>query len=122
MARATSAPVPAVRGRRTSIARAKTHRMIPVYSHRLPAVAIQYLCLRLVTFERERRAEPGVLFDGHVTGIRGAGFEDTLAVIAGGREALDRVRRWLESAPRGERFDAARTTLCLLYTSPSPRD
>ena len=73
--------------------------------------------MRLITFERDGQAEPGVLFDGRVVGIRGAGFADAMAVIGGGGDALDRVRRWVESAREGDRFDPERTRLL----APIPR-
>ena len=57
--------------------------------------------MRFVTFEQESHVEPGVLVDNAVMGLRDAGFDDLLSLIAGGAEALDRVARWLESAPTG---------------------
>jgi 2-keto-4-pentenoate hydratase/2-oxohepta-3-ene-1,7-dioic acid hydratase in catechol pathway len=36
---------------------------------------------------------------GQAVGIKGAGFESVLSVIAGGAEAIDRVQRWLQSPP-----------------------
>ncbi len=44
-------------------------------------------------------------------GIKGAGFNDMLSVIAEGDDGLDRVARWLNRPPGGERFDAATVTL-----------
>jgi 2-keto-4-pentenoate hydratase/2-oxohepta-3-ene-1,7-dioic acid hydratase in catechol pathway len=73
--------------------------------------------LRFVTFEKENRLEPGVLADGRVTGIRGAGFDDVLSAIAGGADAMDRVRQWLHRAPPGDAFDPAATKLA----APIPR-
>ena len=73
--------------------------------------------MRFVTLQREGRAEPGVLSGGELIGIGGAGFDSVLAVIAGGAEALDRVRRWLKNPPPGEPFDPARTKLL----APVPR-
>ena len=73
--------------------------------------------MRFVTFEKENRLEPGVLADGRVTGIRGAGFDDVLSAIAGGADAMDRVRRWLHRAPPGDAFDPAATKLA----APIPR-
>ena len=73
--------------------------------------------MRFVTLQRAGCAEPGVLLGGELIGIGGAGFDSVLAVIAGGADALDRVRRWLKNPPPGEPFDPARTTL----PAPVPR-
>ena len=73
--------------------------------------------MRFVTLQREGYAEPGVLLGGELIGIGGAGFDSMLSVIAGGADALDRVRRWLQNPPPGEPFDPARTTL----PAPVPR-
>jgi 2-keto-4-pentenoate hydratase/2-oxohepta-3-ene-1,7-dioic acid hydratase in catechol pathway len=73
--------------------------------------------MRFVTLQREGYAEPGVLLGGELIGIGGAGFDSVLAVIAGGADALDRVRRWLKNPPPGEPFDPARTRL----PAPVPR-
>jgi 2-keto-4-pentenoate hydratase/2-oxohepta-3-ene-1,7-dioic acid hydratase in catechol pathway len=54
--------------------------------------------LQIVTFEKEGRAEPGVLIGGRVVGIRGAGFPDVLSVIAGGVEAAGRLKLWIDQA------------------------
>ncbi len=58
--------------------------------------------MRFVTLERPGYTEPGVQFDDRVIGLRGAGFEDLLSVIAGGADAMDRVMRWVEYPPGGE--------------------
>jgi 2-keto-4-pentenoate hydratase/2-oxohepta-3-ene-1,7-dioic acid hydratase in catechol pathway len=73
--------------------------------------------MRFVTLEREGYAEPGVLLGGELIGIGGAGFDSVLSVIAGGADALDRVRRWLKNPPPGEPFHPARTKLA----APVPR-
>jgi 2-keto-4-pentenoate hydratase/2-oxohepta-3-ene-1,7-dioic acid hydratase in catechol pathway len=73
--------------------------------------------MRFVTLEREGYAEPGVLLGGELIGIGGAGFDSVLSVIAGGADALDRVRRWLKNPPPGEPFHPARTRLL----APVPR-
>ena len=67
--------------------------------------------MRFVTLEREGYAEPGVLLGGELIGIGGAGFDSVLSVIAGGADAMDRVRRWLKNPPPGEPFHPARTRL-----------
>ena len=73
--------------------------------------------MRFVTLEREGYAEPGVLLGGELIGIGGAGFDSVLSVIAGGADAMDRVRRWLKNPPPGEPFHPARTRLA----APVPR-
>jgi len=52
-----------------------------------------------------------VVFDDQVVGLRDAGFPDVLSVIAGGADAVDRVMRWVERPPSGERFDPAAVKL-----------
>jgi 2-keto-4-pentenoate hydratase/2-oxohepta-3-ene-1,7-dioic acid hydratase in catechol pathway len=61
--------------------------------------------LRFVTLQREGFQEPGVLADGEVIGLSGAGFPDLMSAIAGGADALDRVQRWAGSAPGASRHD-----------------
>src|ERR1035441_1347784 len=73
--------------------------------------------MRFVTLEREGYAEPGVLLGGELIAISGAGFDSVLSVIAGGADAMDRVRRWLKNPPPGEPFDPAKTKLA----APVPR-
>ena len=58
--------------------------------------------MRLVTFQRHANAEPGVLIGEDIVSIRGAGYEDTLSVIAGGDDALERVRQWVQDPPHGD--------------------
>lgn len=67
--------------------------------------------MRFVTFEREGYDEPGVLVDNEVIGLGDAGFDDVISVIAGGSDALDRVKRWIDSPPSRERLDAAAVRL-----------
>ena len=73
--------------------------------------------MQLLTLQRENWDEPGVLNDDYVIGLKGAGFDDVLSVIAGGADALDRVSRWLTRPPGSERLDAATTRL----RAPIPR-
>lgn len=58
-----------------------------------------------------------MVFDDQVVGLRDAGFPDVLSVIAGGADAMDRVMRWIERPPSGERFDPAAVKL----RAPIPR-
>jgi len=73
--------------------------------------------LRFVTIQRESYNEPGLLADGEVIGLRRGGFPDLISVIAGGADALDRVRRWSDFTPGDEVIpeDKAR------FAAPIPR-
>jgi 2-keto-4-pentenoate hydratase/2-oxohepta-3-ene-1,7-dioic acid hydratase in catechol pathway len=58
-----------------------------------------------------------VLENGELIGLREAGFENVVSAIAGGEDALDRIRRWMDSPPGGERLDPEAVTL----EAPIPR-
>jgi 2-keto-4-pentenoate hydratase/2-oxohepta-3-ene-1,7-dioic acid hydratase in catechol pathway len=73
--------------------------------------------LRFITIQRPGYTEPGVIIDGQAISLRGAGFEDMAAVIRGGAEALDGVRRWADNRPGGAYVDLATTPLA----APIPR-
>ena len=73
--------------------------------------------MRFITIQREGYTEPGVMIDNEAVGIRGAGFDNLISVIGGGSDALDRVARWIDSPPGGERLDGATVKL----TAPVPR-
>jgi 2-keto-4-pentenoate hydratase/2-oxohepta-3-ene-1,7-dioic acid hydratase in catechol pathway len=73
--------------------------------------------MRFVTIQRARHTEPGVVIDDEVIGIRGAGFESLTAVLGGGADAMDRVLRWSDRPPGGERSPLATTKLA----APVPR-
>lgn len=71
--------------------------------------------MKLVTFRRGASApEPGVLKDGKVIGIAGAGFATMLDVIEGGADARSRIEAATGSQPR---VDAASVKL----EAPIPR-
>jgi 2-keto-4-pentenoate hydratase/2-oxohepta-3-ene-1,7-dioic acid hydratase in catechol pathway len=53
--------------------------------------------MRFATIQNDANDEPAVLIGGHLIGLRDAGFSDLLSVIAGGDDALDRVRRFVHS-------------------------
>jgi 2-keto-4-pentenoate hydratase/2-oxohepta-3-ene-1,7-dioic acid hydratase in catechol pathway len=55
--------------------------------------------LRFVTFDRGHGSEAGVLAGEKIISLRESGVRDALSVIGGGADAMDRVRRWVESAP-----------------------
>lgn len=67
--------------------------------------------MKFVTLQREGWNEPGVVFDDEAIGMRDAGFHDLLSLIAGGADAMDRVGRWVQGAPRRERFDPSTVKL-----------
>ena len=73
--------------------------------------------MRFVTFDRKGFQEPGVIAEGQVIGLRSAGFETVTEVAAGGADALDRVRRWMDNPPGGEEIDPATVKLA----APIPR-
>ena len=73
--------------------------------------------MRFVTFQRESYDEPAILLEDRLIGLRGAGFTDLRALIAGGADALDRAQRWLLHPPGGELIDAVTATLL----APIPR-
>ena len=73
--------------------------------------------LRFVTIQRDGYTEPGVLLDGRVIPIHGAGLSSVLEVIAGGADAQDRVRRWIGGPPSSHSLDPASLT----FAAPIPR-
>jgi 2-keto-4-pentenoate hydratase/2-oxohepta-3-ene-1,7-dioic acid hydratase in catechol pathway len=73
--------------------------------------------LRFVNIERRGYGEPGIISGDEIIGIKGAGFENLISVIAGGADALDRVSRWIYNPPGGERLDLGTTRLL----APIPR-
>ena len=73
--------------------------------------------MRFVTIQRDGYTEPGVLLDGRVIPIHGAGLSSVLEVIAGGADAQDRVRRWIGGPPSSHSLDPASLT----FAAPIPR-
>jgi len=57
--------------------------------------------VRFATIERNGQDEPAAIDGGRVVGLRGAGFADLQSVIAGGDDALDRVRRQVRAPQLG---------------------
>jgi 2-keto-4-pentenoate hydratase/2-oxohepta-3-ene-1,7-dioic acid hydratase in catechol pathway len=55
--------------------------------------------------------------DGELIGLRAAGFDGVIPVIEGGVDARDRIRRWIDGPPGGERIDPATVTML----APIPR-
>jgi 2-keto-4-pentenoate hydratase/2-oxohepta-3-ene-1,7-dioic acid hydratase in catechol pathway len=52
-----------------------------------------------------------VLSGDEAIGIKDAGFNDVLSVVAGGADAMDRVTRWLDRPPSSERLPLSAVTL-----------
>ncbi len=73
--------------------------------------------MRFVTIQRDGYTEPGVLLDGRVIPIQGAGLSSLLEVIAGGADAQNRVRRWIGGPPSSHSLDPAGLT----FAAPIPR-
>lgn len=63
--------------------------------------------MQFVTFDRGGYGEPGLLDHGRIVGLKDAGFDNLLQVIAGGAGALDAVKRWVLSPPGREQVNAA---------------
>src|SRR5690349_16565245 len=76
--------------------------------------------MRFVTIDRESYIEPGVIADdGEVIGLRDAGLGDLTAVMRGGEDAMDRVRRWIDNPPGHSRLDPAAAKLVAPIPRPS---
>jgi 2-keto-4-pentenoate hydratase/2-oxohepta-3-ene-1,7-dioic acid hydratase in catechol pathway len=73
--------------------------------------------LRFLSLHRDTYTEAGVVVDGQAVGLRGAGFDNMLSVIAAGADGLDRIRRWMDNPPAGETVDLAKAKLA----APIPR-
>src|SRR5574340_899682 len=58
--------------------------------------------MRLVTFQRHAYTEPGLLLGEEIIGLRGAGFEDVLSIVARGADALASIADWASRPPYGE--------------------
>ncbi len=74
--------------------------------------------MKLVTFEHNGLTEPGVLLDDKVVGLKAAGFTTLLQLVQGGSEALQRVKKWLESPSAEATVPLARVRL--LAPLPNP--
>jgi 2-keto-4-pentenoate hydratase/2-oxohepta-3-ene-1,7-dioic acid hydratase in catechol pathway len=72
--------------------------------------------MRFVTFQQDGFAQPGVIVDNQVVGLKGAGFSTLLAVIEGGADARRRVATWLSGKPAAVPLAKAR----LLAPLPRP--
>jgi 2-keto-4-pentenoate hydratase/2-oxohepta-3-ene-1,7-dioic acid hydratase in catechol pathway len=55
--------------------------------------------MHFVTLQDEGSAQPGVIADDNVVGLKGAGFPTLLAVIEGGADARKRIASWMETKP-----------------------
>jgi 2-keto-4-pentenoate hydratase/2-oxohepta-3-ene-1,7-dioic acid hydratase in catechol pathway len=73
--------------------------------------------LRFITIQQDGHPRPAVQQDSEIVGLRDAGFDSMLSLIAGGADALDRVSRWIANAPAGSRWAPGRVRLL----APIPR-
>lgn len=74
--------------------------------------------MRLLTFKRAAgAAEPGVLSDGRIVSLTGAGFASVISIIEGGGEALGKVGRYVAAAPSTAKMDLSAVQLL----APVPR-
>jgi 2-keto-4-pentenoate hydratase/2-oxohepta-3-ene-1,7-dioic acid hydratase in catechol pathway len=67
--------------------------------------------MRFVTFQQNGAAEPGLLLNDHLLGLKEAGFSTLLQVIEGGTDARRRVEELATNAPTREMFPLAGTRL-----------
>lgn len=75
--------------------------------------------MRLLTFKRAAgAAEPGVLSDGRIFSLTGAGFASVISIIESGSEALGKIARYTASAPSPAGIDPS--TVHLLAPVPRP--
>ena len=74
--------------------------------------------MQFVTLHRETYTEPAVVTDEEIIGLRSAGFESMMSVIAGGADAIDRVRRWVYSPTLSERRDPKKAVLAAPIARP----
>src|SRR4051794_1961000 len=73
--------------------------------------------MKFVTFVRNGASEPGVLTNGEIVSLTGAGFKTMLDVIAGGVAARPRIEEWVLKPPASEVSGLATARL----TAPIPR-
>ena len=73
--------------------------------------------MQFVTLQQEGYTEPAVIAGNEIIGLRQAGFESMLQVVAGGGDALDRVQRWAYDPPARERHHLKTAVL----VAPIPR-
>jgi 2-keto-4-pentenoate hydratase/2-oxohepta-3-ene-1,7-dioic acid hydratase in catechol pathway len=75
--------------------------------------------MRFITFQRNLSVpEPGVVVEGRVIGLGGAGFLDMIAVLGGGAEARKKIESWVAS--RGADSAVALSSVRLLAPVPRP--
>ena len=60
--------------------------------------------LRFLTVQQDGPPEPAVRLEHEIVGIRGAGFDSVLSVIAGGADALEKVSWWIANASGNQRW------------------
>ena len=60
--------------------------------------------MRFLTIQQDGPPEPAVRLEHEIVGIRGAGFDSVLSVIAGGADALEKVSWWIANASGSQRW------------------
>jgi 2-keto-4-pentenoate hydratase/2-oxohepta-3-ene-1,7-dioic acid hydratase in catechol pathway len=73
--------------------------------------------MQLVTFQRNSSAEPGMLLDDSVLGLKAAGFGSMLDIIEQGDQARKRIQAWRAQHPAEQRLPLAAVRLL----APIPR-
>jgi 2-keto-4-pentenoate hydratase/2-oxohepta-3-ene-1,7-dioic acid hydratase in catechol pathway len=73
--------------------------------------------VQFVSLQHDGYVEPAVIGEYGLVGLRNAGFENMMSVVAGGDESLDRVVRWADAPPGSAVHDPATAKLA----APIPR-
>ncbi len=73
--------------------------------------------MRFATIEHHGYAEPALVADGELIGLRRAGFSDLISVMEGGADSIDRVLRWVDNPPGDDVLHPAH----IRYLAPIPR-
>jgi|SRR5271157_963800 len=73
--------------------------------------------MRFITIQHDGHPRPAVQLDGEIVGLRDAGFDSMLSLIAGGEPALAGVSQWIAHAPANCRWEPVRVKLL----APIPR-
>jgi len=74
--------------------------------------------MRFVTFENKGVAEPGVMLEDSVIGLKGAGFASLLQVIEQGADAQKKVAEFVKNAPADARSPLASAKLLTPLSRP----
>jgi 2-keto-4-pentenoate hydratase/2-oxohepta-3-ene-1,7-dioic acid hydratase in catechol pathway len=74
--------------------------------------------MRFVTFENNGVAEPGVMLDDSVVGLKGAGFSSLLEIIEQGAAAQKKAAEFVKSAPASAKVPLASAKLLTPLAKP----